>query len=714
MNRSIRYIIMTAIAVLSLLSCNRKEDSLLVARGEGLLSLDLGFEPGLTVTTRAGGGTGDLKFKIEVLNSKGTIVQTVEDHTSLEDSPISLREGHYTVRASHGQNVEAAFNSPYYAGETEVDIVIGQTATASIECALANVKVSVKVSDVVKEKFSSYSVTVSNGAAGGSLTFGAGNLDNSGYFKCPEDGILDYVVNITNTDGDSFTIEQSINGVKPRDHYIINLDVNPDVTTSAAAALRITVDNTVNEQDHDMDLNLNKPARPVLTEAGGADISGPMRAPQGVGKTGLFNLESKGGVQRVVLTHSSDEIAALGIPNTLNLQEAGEDVRTAAAERGLTWADFETGVTSVNGLLDIRTLLAYNLPLGTYQLTLSVLDQYAQRVDFLLTLNVTPAVEVSVEKVNAWARSAYVHSVFYTESQPEGMALQYRRKGDVSWTQFSGDFDVEGTAFTARITGLEPAVTYEVMPYTALEQNETSIFEFTTEEAAQLPNFNFDSWYKDGKEWYPNADLGDNYFWDSGNKGANTLSEINPTTPEETFVVKGKAVKMESKYVVIAFAGGNIYSGSFGEASVSFTNPGASINFGRPYTSRPTALQGWYSYAPVAINRVKDPYEDLEGTMDIGKIYIALTDWDSSFEVNTSTKKFFNPEDPAVIAYGELDITENSNGVYKEFTINLDYRDLERKPTHVLLVATASKYADYFTGGEGSTLYIDEFEFLFE
>lgn len=710
MNRSIRYIIMTAIAVLSLLSCNRKEDSLLVARGEGLLSLDLGFEPGLTVTTRAGEGTGDLKFKIEVLNSKGTIVQTVEDHTSLEDSPISLRAGHYTVRASHGQNAEAAFNSPYYAGETEVDIVIGQTATASIECALANVKVSVEVSDVVKEKFSSYSVTVSNGAADGSLTFGAGNLDNSGYFKCPEDGILDYVVNITNTDGDSFTIEQSINGVKPRDHYIINLDVNPDVTTSAAAALRITVDNTVNEQDHDMDLNLNKPARPVLTEAGGADISGPMRAPQGVGKTGLFNLESKGGVQRVVLTHSSDEIAALGIPNKLNLQEAGEDVRTAAAEKGLTWADFETGVTSVNGLLDIRTMLAYNLPLGTYQLTLSVLDQYAQRVDFLLTLNVTPAVEVSVEKVNAWARSAYVHSVFYTESQPEGMALQYRRKGDASWTQFSGDFDVEGTAFTARITGLEPAVTYEVMPYTALEQNETSIFEFTTEEAAQLPNFNFDTWSDNGH--FPNAE--GSAFWDSGNQGASTLGKY-PTSQETGHVVSGSAAKLASQFVGIGslgkFAGGNIYSGAFVEL-VGMN--GAKIDFGRSYTSRPTALHGWYDYAPVSIDYAQTPYSDLKGTMDCCQIYVALTDWTAPFRVNNAEGTLFSPDDPSVIAYGTLEDNVGTGGEYKEFTIELEYRDLERKPTYVLIVATASKYADYFTGGNGSTLYIDEFEFLFE
>lgn len=710
MNRSIRYITLTLLALLSALSCTRKEDSLLVARGEGLLSLDLGFTPGVTVTTRAGEGTGDLIFKIEVLNSKGTIVQTVEDHTTLGDSPISLRAGHYTVRASHGQNVEAAFDSPYYAGETEVDIVIGQTTSAAIECSLANVKVSVEVSDIVKEKFSSYSVTVDNGASGGSLTFGSGNLDKSGYFKCPGSGILHYVVNITNTDGESYIVTQDINGVKPRDHYKISLDVNPDVTTSAATALRITVDNTVNEQDHTLDLNLNKPARPVLTEAGGADVTGPMRAPQGVGKTGLFNLESKGGVQRVVLTHSSEDIAALGIPYTLNLQEAGEDVRTAAAEKGLVWADFKSGATSVSGLLDIRTLLAYNLPLGTYTLTLSVLDQYAQRVDFLLTLNVTPAVEVSVDRVNAWARSAYVHSVFYTESRPEGMALQYRKKGEGAWTQFSGDFDVVETSFTARITGLEPATTYEVMPYTALEQNEASVFEFTTEEAAQLPNFNFDSWSDNGHS----ANAEGTSFWDSGNAGASMMNKY-PTSQESSYVVSGSAVKMQSQFVGVGalgkFAGGNIYSGAFVKL---IGMSGAEIDFGRSYTSRPTALHGWYDYAPVSIDYAQDPYSDLKGTMDCCQIYVALTDWTGPFRVNNADGTLFSPDDPSVIAYGTLEDNVGTGGEYKEFTIELEYRDLERKPTYVLIVATASKYADYFTGGNGSILYIDEFEFLFE
>ena len=710
MNRSIRYIILAAVAALSLLSCNREEDSLLAARGEGLLSVSIGNAPELTVTTKA---EEQEIFRIEVINSEGVTVATVDDHTTLAETPLALRVGRYTVRATHGEDVESAFNSPFYKGETEVDIVENEMASASISCALDRVKVSVSVSDEVKEKFTDYSIAVDNGNPGSTLVFQGTELGNTGYFRCTEECVLNYVVNLVNLDGDPFVIEQKITGVQPKDYYTISLDLNPEVTGSSAAAIRIKVDNSLKEHDHTMDVNLNKPARPVLIEAAGTDLSGTVRVTIGNNnKIGLFNLTAAGGVQSIVLTHDIQALMDKGVPASFSLSEPDPAVTTAAAAAGMLWAEFEPGATSVQGLLDIRTLLS-NLEVGTYGMTLTVLDRYAQKVPFVLDIKVTPSMEVEVKAggVNAWARKAYVTSVFYTESQPEGMAVQYRKKGENAWTQFSGDMDVQGTEFTVLLTGLEPATEYEVMPYTANEQNEAAIYGFTTEEAAQLPNFSFDNWYKDGKNWYANADMGDNYFWDSGNKGANTLSEVNPTSPEETFVVSGKAVRMESKYVILAFAGGNIYSGSFGSVS----GLGASINFGRPYTSRPSALHGWYSYAPKAIDKVKAPYEDLKGTMDVGKIYVALTDWSSPFNVNTNTGTFFVPdEDPAVIAYGELEIPENSNGEYKEFTINLEYRDLERRPTHVLVVATASKYADYFTGGVGSVMYIDEFEFLFE
>ena len=455
----------------------------------------------------------------------------------------------------------------------------GKNVYSDIVCTLANVKATVTVSDNVRLNFTEYSVTVSNGNEGGSLVYEGETLSSEGYFKCT--GTLTWTIDLVNTDGERFTQSGDVSGVEPRDHYTFNFDVEGGSSTEEGLALKVTVDGTLNDKEH---------------------------------------------------------------------------------------------------VIDIIDLPIQNL-------------------------------EVVTGDVNPWAKFAYVSGQYSTETAPEGLGFQYRKSSAADWTDFVGDVSVDGKSFSAKITGLEPETLYEFRAVSAQDRRDDSAVQFTTEAADQLPNFNFDSWYKDGKNWYANADMGDNYFWDSGNKGANTLSEVNPTSPEETFVVSGKAVRMESKYVILAFAGGNIYSGSFGSVS----GLGASINFGRPYTCRPTALHGWYSYAPKAIDKVKAPYEDLKGTMDVGKIYVALTDWSSPFNVNTNTGTFFVPdEDPAVIAYGELEIPENSNGEYKEFTIDLEYRDLERIPTHVLVVATASKYADYFTGGVGSTMYIDEFEFLFE
>ena len=48
-----------------------------------------------------------------------------------------------------------------------------------------------------------------------------------------------------------------------------------------------------------------------------------------------------------------------------------------------------------------------------------------------------------------------------------------------------------------------------------------------------------------------------------------------------------------------------------------------------------------------------------------------------------------------------------------EVVIPLDYRRTDIKPSYIILVASASKGGDYFTGGP-SVMYIDDFELIYD
>ena len=227
----------------------------------------------------------------------------------------------------------------------------------------------------------------------------------------------------------------------------------------------------------------------------------------------------------------------------------------------------------------------------------------------------------------------------------------------------------------------------------------------------------FDSWYQDGSIWYPDANA-DNFYWDTANKGS-SMANLTPTAPEETHLaVAGegkKAAKLESMYanavIVKVFAAGNIYTGKFGEAKISMSNPGATLDWGVPFTSRPLALKGFYDYSPKTVDQ--GSYNDMSGKTDIGQIQIMLTDWDKPFTINTQDKTFVDVQnDEHIIAYASLDLGQTDG--YQPFTLELEYRDRTRTPKYIVIVAAASKYGDYFTGGVGSTLYLDEFSFVYD
>jgi hypothetical protein len=213
----------------------------------------------------------------------------------------------------------------------------------------------------------------------------------------------------------------------------------------------------------------------------------------------------------------------------------------------------------------------------------------------------------------------------------------------------------------------------------------------------------------DGKIDYPN-EYGFSY-WDTSNPGGSSFGGSNTTATTSVVHSGDKAAKLESKYIVIKFAAASLYTGSFGQL---IGTSGAKLNWGVPFTARPTALKGWMLYAPKAINRVgKNLPSDApaEGEPDQCTMFCALLS-EALVVDNTNMSTFPDWEnDPRVIAYGSLSDEQNvdSKGRWTRVSIPLVYRDMVSKPTHLLVVFSASKYGDYFHGGEGSTLYVDDF-----
>ena len=94
-------------------------------------------------------------------------------------------------------------------------------------------------------------------------------------------------------------------------------------------------------------------------------------------------------------------------------------------------------------------------------------------------------------------------------------------------------------------------------------------------------------------------------FWDTGNIGVTTASQSNSTPTDDTAAGSGKAARLESKNVIVKFAAGNLFTGKF--IKVDGTN--GILNFGQPFTGRPTKLKGYYKYttAPITDCQPKEP-----------------------------------------------------------------------------------------------------------
>lgn len=731
------------IGIISSLCACRQENRYL-GEGEGALSLQVTMGEAVEVVSRTSLGNEEieaLKNDCKVRIYEGD--KLIRKYSSWSSVPekIDLSAGtDYRVRVVAGDSVSASLDKKYYEGVETFSVVDGQTTSVEVNCNIANTLVKVNFSEELKTYLASGAVTVSVDAANGALEYNwskEGTESPVGYYMLPSGKeYLTCVFNATTKNGKKITQTNKIEPAKASTLYTLTYALSTEVpehpTDEGGAFFSLKVDETPlytqkeeigiyrrpvirvmsGEEEISTDspwfLSLNSSVSPQIIMSGSsalttASVEGTLLEKLGLsGIVDLLSEESVGVLQQK------------GISLTIPAEVQGKQI---VMDWGKSW----------NKLLKEETM---------YSLRYVLVDEQGKQreLDWQIVVSDMNVQAVEIPRFETWAD----RTVFYgevIEGHTPGAAVysfQYRKKGEEAWSQNIPAVLSGQTIKSDVLKGLTPGTTYE---YRILEDTKISnmICEVTTESVFLLDNNSFEYTSRDGDVLRISQDPS-NYWWDSGNEGSATLNK-DVTYPDTSVKHSGnQSLKLQSQYVGVniglinpgKFAAGNLFVGEF--LGTEDTYYGI-LGWGRACTTRPLALRAWVRYTPGTVDYTETD-KISKGDKDKGIIYIAVGDWvsdDANYGsqwpvvVRTKGPKLFNPKDTGTIGYGEMIFTDNvgldENGGMKEVIIPLNYDNYggrTRIPTHIIIVASASQYGDYYSGSTGSVMWLDDLELIYE
>lgn len=139
------------LTVIGITSCQQDD----LDSNTGYLRIDV--ETNTYVNTKIAEDYNPKQIALQIVNSKGEVVESTDDWETLEGKQFRLPAGIYTVKASSNgfDGSESGFEIPYYAGSEQVTVETGKEVTANITCTLANVKVTVNYDQSFIDAFQS-------------------------------------------------------------------------------------------------------------------------------------------------------------------------------------------------------------------------------------------------------------------------------------------------------------------------------------------------------------------------------------------------------------------------------------------------------------------------------------------------------------------------------------------------------------------------------
>lgn len=730
-----------------ILSCTSEEPFDSYNRtGEGTVSFQTELKSDVMFATRAIDSTSlenlEKNLVVYIENNKG-VIRKYNGKSNLPKS-LTLAVGNYIIEGWTGDSVSASHTAKFYRGKQEFKIAEGANDSVKFKVNIANVIVSID-STTLGSEFKDIKVKINNSR--GALDFDRSKIfaGTKGYFMMPStDTDLDYVVTVTSQDGKPITKEGKIPNVQRAHEYKLQISADQPDNTYGGALVKVQIQE-INVLDQNFEI-FPGPAFKAFYGVDEIDIENEQI--NCVENKNDFKLRvlAYGGLSNLTLDFDSQFGNDYSTVNNVNLRNSSAAVN-ALAGKGITfearpdsvipnyggssstinvyevWFTFpKTFFESLDPKDDeyVITIKATDGRSNSRTSTIRIAASEKAIENNLISSDVAPDANDKTSPMAILANSVTLSGKVYAEDASD-FGIEYRVNGSQdAYKKVKAEALTRAgeVSFSVTIKGLEPGTTYEYKAYCD-DYEEKNSRTFTTEDIYYIPNSNMNDWSNCSdvtkNTLIPNAN-GNRSFWDTGNHGSMSLGALggkNITTNNDSFIPGNTVACLQSQFVGVASVGrlaaGNLFVGEFIK---TVGTSGAELKFGREFNnSHPSALKVKVNYRPGVVD-----YSSIDqlkkNDTDQGQIYIALAS--SQSELNTANGVYFDENADNILAYGQI-TWENNIGENNQLeTVSIPFKYKSKAKTtqakYIIIVCSASKYGDYFTGSSTSVMYLDDFE----
>ncbi len=710
---------MTVVALLA--GCSAQEEDLNYGKGGLLISLgNEEVEVSMRATPAELGVPEPVFFHLSATkDDTGDVIYNGDFKTRI----VSALPGNYTLQATCGEDVILGWDTPYYIGTAQAEVLNGQTTEITIPCKVGNSLVSVRYAnpELFDQLYSDYALKVF--VEPYSISIDAAQAERSAYLRAGSDVQISFVATTLEGTEVDYSLNKSLEAYLPlqaADHAIITLSAsNFGVNVSKVEVKQVTVQETI---------PMEWLPKPKLANFGNGTnaletVETNDAIAASIGYTAAMPIED------FEFTLNFEDPQYTGLNKTYTLSTLSDADRTALTGIGIVLPTLNTQ----SGSLDLTNLTgklvcANGGAIATNRFTLRVKanNRWSDAQEYSIKTH-APQFNITVNENDFWSKEFAVRTFNVTSGNAakvnSNVVYQYSADG-TTWTtcnngmkhKFSSHPATKNYKVRALYRGTVPSASVDV----------------TLETPTQLPNSGMEEWsdesYKGSgnlRTYYPWSSGGSSY-WMTNNEFTTryrqgTFGAAYNSFPAVSYVQSphsgslaaeirstgsGASNTLPSNVRNVNKVAGILFTGDFSANTGASPGDNFTRTNGKDFNVRPSALQFWYKYAPYN----NDTWQAHIELWDENKSIIISQDYTSSSSQSNYTQITLN------LNYADGTEYKKCKYIYVLFrsTVNEGKNMPYQKNSYTLYYDQGSSTRSYKNVFFGSILTIDDISLVYD